>query len=86
MAERNDRFWHGLQFGADVLPFRELTNKDLSMGGYLNDEVEKRSCCKTIIIRPLLDGYIGQLGMEFKNKIGCGKNTGLQQSATLFFP
>ena len=24
--------------------------------------------------------------MEFKNKIGRGKNTGLQQSSTLFFP
>ena len=64
----------------------EKTNKDLSMGGCLNDEVEKRSCCKTIIIGPLLDGYIGQFGMEFKNKIGRGKNTGLQQSSTLFFP
>ena len=88
MAERNDRFWHGLQFGADMLPIRELKNKDLSgcLGGCINDEVEKRSCCKTVIIGPLLDGYIGQLGMEFINKIGRGKNTGLQQSSTLFFP
>ena len=41
MAERNDRFWHGLQFGADILPFREVTDKDLSIGGCLNDFVFK---------------------------------------------
>ena len=29
---------------------------------------------------------VGQVGMEYKNKFGCGKNTGLQQSSTLFFP
>ena len=69
MAARNDRFWCDLQFKGGMLPLDEASKADLSMGGCLDDNVKKRSCCKTVLIGPLLDGYIGQLGMQFKNLV-----------------
>ena len=50
MAERNDCFLHGLQFGADMLPFRELTSKDFGVGGCLNDEVLEILFCLQVPI------------------------------------
>ena len=66
MAGRNNRFWSDLQFTAGMLPTKDLSKADLSMGGQLDDEVEKRSCCKLTLIGPLLDGYTAQIGSAFK--------------------
>ena len=86
MAARNDHFWCDIQFEVGLLPIDDASKADLSMGGCLDDNVEKRSCCKTVLIGPLLDGYIGQLAMQFNHKISRGKNTGLQESTNIFFP
>ena len=86
MTGRSNRFWSDLQFAAGMLPTGDLSKADLSMGCKLDDEVEKRSCCKLTLIGPLLDGYTAQIGSAFKNKLSRSKATGIQQSSVLFYP
>ena len=84
MATRDEKFWYPVQFKVDLIEFNH--DKDLSMDNVLDDEKEKRSCNKLVVVGALLDGYIEQLAKGFLNKLSNGKLTGVQESHKLYFP
>ena len=59
---------------------------DLSMDGALDDNVERRSCLKLVVVGPILDGYINQMDMEFPKRLRHGKTTVIVESRPFFFP
>ena len=81
---RNAKFWYKSQFKADLLKVEDVG--DLSMGGVLDDNVERRSCLKLVVVGPILDGYLNQMGMDFLKRLRHGKTTGIVESQPFFFP
>ena len=78
---RNAKFWYKSQFKADLLKVEDVG--DLSMGGVLDDNVERRSCLKLVVVGPILDGYLNQMGMDFLKRLRHGKTTGIVESQHL---
>ena len=85
MAFRNSKFWYSLQFKADrvVFPFDK---EELDVDGSLDNDVEKRSCCKLVVVGPLFDGYIGQIARSLNKRLRHGKSTGIVESQLIYFP
>ena len=80
---RDAKFWYKSQFKADLLKVEDVG--DLSMGGVLDDNVERRSCLKLVVVGPILDGYLNQMGIDFLKRLRHGKATGIVESRPFFF-
>ena len=63
MAVRDNKYWYHAQFKADLV--KVDFEGDLGMDGVLDENTEKRSSLKLVVVGPLLDGYINQMASCF---------------------
>ena len=90
-AERNSKFWNSLELKADDIQkgwenvVEEIDGSFFTMDGILEEDVE-RETTRIVIVAPMLDLYIKEIGQGFLSKLGRGRNTGYHSLAPILIP
>lgn len=90
-VERDTKYWNSLELKSSAIEeiwkntVDEIQDDFLSMGGALDAQVE-RDTTRMVLVAPMLDLYIKEIGIGFLSKLGRGRNTGLQPPRTILFP
>ena len=88
MAVRNAPFWNSVELQVRTTWKKEIEGVeiDFSMNNSLKDNFERNVGCLLVVVGPMIDAYLKQIGMVFKNKLSGSRQNGLLQSSAFYFP
>ena len=91
-AERTSSFWNSFELKIPNVSWKKTLEEDstseefFGMDGALDCQLEQRVTGNLILVAPLIDTYLNEIGRTMKNKLGRGRVTGLQSSVPVLVP
>ena len=90
-TERSGKFWIKTELRLSSFERTWLQNeikflKDYSMGSEMDSEIEKNVGNHLVLVWPMLDGYLKEIGIAMLSKLTRSHLTGLVSSIKLYIP
>ena len=90
-TERSGKFWIKTELRLSSFERTWLKNeikfpKDYSMGSEMDSEIEKNVGNHLVLVWPMLDGYLKEIGIAMLSKLTRSHLTGLVSSIKLYIP